>query len=45
MSTLVGFIAGLVTGITLMLCIFFGLATLALKEELEKNKNKDKEAS
>lgn len=41
MSILIGFIAGLVTGIALMLGIFFGLATVTLKKEIDKNKDKE----
>lgn len=40
MSILIGFIAGLVTGIALMLGIFFGLATVTLKKERDKIKTK-----
>lgn len=43
MSILIGFIAGLVTGIALMLGAFFLFATVTLKKE--RDKNKDKEAS
>lgn len=38
MSILIGFIAGLATGIALMLGIFFGLATVTLKKERDKDK-------
>ena len=41
MSILIGFISGLVTGIALMLGIFFCLATVALKKERDKNKDKE----
>lgn len=41
MSILIGFIAGLVTGIALMLGIFFCLAIVTLKEERAKNKDKE----
>lgn len=41
MSILIGFIAGLVTGISLMLGVFFCLATAALKAERDKNKDKE----
>lgn len=37
MSILIGFIAGLVTGIALMLCIFFCMATVTLKKARDKN--------
>lgn len=40
MSVLIGFIAGLVTGIALILGVFFFAATVALKEESDKNKDK-----
>lgn len=40
MSILIGFIAGLVTGIALMLGIFFGLATVTLKKKETKIKTK-----
>lgn len=41
MSILIGFIAGLVTGIALMLGIFFCLVTVTLKKEQDKNKDKE----
>lgn len=41
MSILIGFIAGLVTGIALMLGVFFCLATVTLEEERDKNKDKE----
>lgn len=41
MSILIGFIAGLVTGISLMLGVFFCLATVTLKKERDKNKDKE----
>lgn len=41
MSILIGFIAGLVTGIALMLGIFFCLATVTLKKERDKDKDKE----
>lgn len=41
MSILIGFIAGLVTGIALTLGIFFCLATVTLKKERDKNKDKE----
>ena len=40
MSILIGFIAGLVTGIALMLGIFFCLATVTLKKVKTKRPNK-----
>lgn len=41
MSILIGFIAGLITGIALMLGVFFCLATVTLKEERDKHKDKE----
>lgn len=41
MSILIGFIAGLVTCIALMLGIFFCLATVTLKKERDKDKDKE----
>lgn len=41
MSVLIGFIAGLITGIALILGVFFFDATVALKEESDKNKDKE----
>lgn len=41
MSILIGFIAGLVTGIALMLGVFFCLTTVTLEEERDKNKDKE----
>lgn len=45
MSVLIGFIAGLVTGIALVLGTFFCIAAATLKKERDKNedKNKDKD--
>lgn len=41
MSILIGFIAGLVTGIALMLGVFFCIAIVTLKKERDKNKEKE----
>lgn len=41
MSILIGFIAGLVTGIALILGIFFCFAAVTLKKEQDKNKDKE----